>query len=99
MRFTYPEIVRAYYTTKKERTLQIDLADGRFVLFTLAGASREQLAAALFRLLQDDALLAADDKRQHATSVDRQRYTDALFYQSDGFRNDILICHLLILIS
>ena len=48
MRFTYPEIVRAYYTTKKERTLQIDLADGRFVLFTLAGASREQLAAALY---------------------------------------------------
>ena len=42
-------------------------------------------------LLQDDALLAADDKRQHATSIDGQRHTDPLFYQPDGFFQDVIV--------
>ena len=36
-------------------------------------------------LRQDDALLASDNKRQHALSVNGQRHAHTVIHQSDGF--------------
>lgn len=46
MRFAYSEIARVYYAKKNERTVRIDLADGRYaycVFAALANANRDQL--------------------------------------------------------
>ncbi len=51
MRFAYSEIARVFYAKKNERTIQIDLADGRYVYFmfgTVANASRDQLTEQLY---------------------------------------------------
>lgn len=51
MRFAYSEIARVFYAKKNERTIQINLADGRYVYFmfgTVANASRDQLTEQLY---------------------------------------------------
>ena len=51
MRFAYSEIARVFYAKKNERTIQINLADGRYVYFmfgTIANANREQLIEQLY---------------------------------------------------
>ncbi len=48
MRFAYPEIARARFTKKNERTVQIDLTDGRYAYFVLTEANRDLLASLLY---------------------------------------------------
>ena len=51
MRFAYSEIARVYYAKKNERTIRIDLADGRYaycVFAALANANRDQLTEQLY---------------------------------------------------
>ena len=51
MRFAYSEIARVYYSKKNERTVQIDLADGRYVCCTfaaLANVNRDQFTDQLY---------------------------------------------------
>ena len=45
------------------------------------------------RLMQDDALLSSDDKRQHAVSTYGQCYAYSFLYQPDGFLYDLMIRH------
>ena len=45
------------------------------------------------RPLQDDALLATDDERQHAIAIDGQRYAYAIINQADSLFNYIVIFH------
>ena len=45
----------------------------------------------LYRLLQDYAFLAADDKGQHTTAVDRERHADSLAYQPDGLLQYLIV--------
>ena len=50
MRFAYSEIARVFYAKKNERTIQINLVDGRYVYFmfgTIANANREQFTEQL----------------------------------------------------
>lgn len=50
MRFAYSEIARVYYAKKNERTIRIDLMDGRYaycVFAALANANRDQLTEQL----------------------------------------------------
>ena len=50
MRFAYSEIARVYYAKENERTVRIDLKDGRYaycVFAALANANRDQLAEQL----------------------------------------------------
>ncbi len=51
MRFAYSEIARVYYAKKNERTIRIDLADGRYaycVFAALANANRDQFTEQLY---------------------------------------------------
>ena len=51
MRFAYGEIARVYYAKKNERTIRIDLTDGRYAYFVfaaLADANRDQFTELLF---------------------------------------------------
>ena len=43
------------------------------------------------RLLQNDTLTPADDKRQHATAIDGQRDAHTLLHQSDGFLYNLIV--------
>ena len=45
------------------------------------------------RPLQDDALLATDDERQHAVAIDRQRYAYAIINQADSLFYYVVIFH------
>ena len=45
------------------------------------------------RLLQNDALLAADDKRQHAVAIDGKRHAYPLIHQPYGFLYDLVVIH------
>ena len=45
---------------------------------------------------QDDALLATDDKRQHALPLDGKRHSDALSRQPYGFLYNLVVVHLVI---
>lgn len=47
MRFAYTDIVRAYFARKNERTVRIDLSDGRYAFLVLTNAARDQLAELL----------------------------------------------------
>lgn len=47
MRFGYSEVARAYFAKKNERTVRLDLADGRYAYFVVAGANRDQLVTLL----------------------------------------------------
>lgn len=47
MRFGYSEIARAYFAKKNERTVRLDLADGRYAYCVVAGANRDQLVTLL----------------------------------------------------
>ncbi len=47
----------------------------------------------LLRLLKDDTLTSADDKRSHAVSLDRKRDAHPLVHQSDGFLYDDLVTY------
>lgn len=47
MRFAYTDIARAYFAKKNERTVRIDLSDGRYAFLVLTNAARDQLAELL----------------------------------------------------
>ena len=47
MRFGYAEISRAYFAKENERTVRLDLADGRYTYFILTDANRDQLLSLL----------------------------------------------------
>lgn len=43
MRFAYTDIARVFYARKNERTVRIDLQDGRYAYIVLNNRTREQL--------------------------------------------------------
>ncbi|MBQ6333288.1 MAG: hypothetical protein IJI34_11080 [Clostridia bacterium] len=47
MRFAYADITRAYYAKKNERTVRLDLADGRYAYLILNNMTRDRLAELL----------------------------------------------------
>ncbi len=47
MRFAYTDIARAYYAKKNERTMRIDLRDGRYAYIVLNNTTREQMTELL----------------------------------------------------
>lgn len=47
MRFAYTDIARACFAKKNERTVRIDLSDGRYAFLVLTNAARDQLAELL----------------------------------------------------
>ena len=47
MRFAYTDIARAYYAKKNERTVRLDLADGRYAYLILNNMTRDRLAELL----------------------------------------------------
>ncbi len=48
IRFAYTDIVRAYYAKKNERTVRIDLQDGRYAYLIFTKANAEQAAELLY---------------------------------------------------
>ncbi len=72
----------------------IDLRDAMHNIMIAIGPSQNHMThLKVDGFLKDDTLLAANDERQHALSVDGQRDADALANQTAGFFNNHTIVH------